>query len=1216
MYKSISKYKPKTFLLLSVVFLIGFYIAQYTNQRDHSNLVETSNLSYLLDIQSIGLHQTKVAVGQINYSAEKNNWLQLDSILANSTFICIIAEEDSVLYWNNNIVDPVEVLKLQLDNNIHCAKLPTGWYLYTGSSTSNSSVIIMDLIKSDFQMNNELLNPGFQSYYSKNNSIELTLNENISSETIYNSKGEFLIGLFFHPEDKIKKSTNYLVFIMFILSYVLLIVFIYRYLNTIKKIKNNPFSLLTIFALLSTLISIILISWLIPEKLKDTLIFDRKYLDIKFIQSKGELILVAIQIIIISVAANISLTKKKLTVSPIKIIFGYSVILMMILTIQYLIFFATYELNLTFITESSLKDSNIIVFFLVLIGLIIALYSTIFTFLDIKCDHKIPILVPYIIVFFEIAILSILTEIPTTITYSTLALLFLLFIINRFIWNHINDRFLKHLLLLIILASTSSVLINNSIKQKADNYQKYISQTLAITNDSIFENSYSNIAEKIVEDPYFKKIIFLDTTTTDIEIEDYLRYRYFNGYHTKYDIQVTVCGDDELIEIQPEGQIFTCSEYFNSLINEIANPVDTLLYQFVSGTESLYYISQLTLVSPYDSTIVLDIYIEFVLSHVPEGLGYPELLVDNESQSLNLSNFSFAKYSNDMLTYKFGEFSYNTNSTLIENHPSNKYFNHDDYRHYIIKISDDISIIVSRRQASVTMKIVTFSIIFILLVLISILAYVLMFARKAIYLFHLNFKTRLQTFVIATLTITFLLMAISTLIYIEDSSTENIEKQLIEKTKSVLIELQHKLSNVSNLKNEDSELLHQLLRKFSLVFFSDINLYDKSGLLIATSRPEIFEKNLISSYINPSAYKAIFIDNELNYITEENIGSLSYYSSYVPINLNNNSPIGIVNLPYFARQTEVTKTYYIMLSYLINIFVIIGIIGTLIAITFSRYLTRPLVLLHDSISTIRIDKHNEKIKWDKNDEIGLLIKEYNRMVDKLEQSADLLKHSERESAWREVAKQIAHEIKNPLTPMKLNVQYLEKSYKNNDPEFASKIKSISESLITQIDTLNNVAEMFSNFAKSKSLVFDKVNLSNILKSSINLFNKKSNIIVKLNFKTDEELITLGFEKDILRVINNILKNAVQAVENKKEGHIAISVVKQCRLIEVAITDNGKGISDEMKSNIFQPYFTTKTSGTGLGLAIVKNIMNEIGGEVYFESQTTGTTFYLRFPIAD
>ena len=325
-------------------------------------------------------------------------------------------------------------------------------------------------------------------------------------------------------------------------------------------------------------------------------------------------------------------------------------------------------------------------------------------------------------------------------------------------------------------------------------------------------------------------------------------------------------------------------------------------------------------------------------------------------------------------------------------------------------------------------------------------------------------------------------------------------------------------------------------------------------------------------------------------------------------------PIGIVNLPYFARQTQITRSYYIMLSYLINIYVIISIIGALIAIIFSRYLTKPLVLLQESLKTIRIDKHNEKIQWNKNDEIGLLINEYNLMVDKLEQSADLLKHSERESAWREVAQQIAHEIKNPLTPMKLNVQYLEKAYKNNDPDFGLKINSISKSLITQIDVLNEVAEMFSNFAKSKSLKLVKVNLKSVIASAVNLFNKNDDITITTNYNNDKELYTQGFEKDILRVINNILKNAIQSIDKNTVGKINIKINQDNKFITIAITDNGKGIPEEMKSKIFHPYFTTKTSGTGLGLAIVKNIMNEIGGKVSFEdAENGGTRFLLLFP---
>ena len=200
--------------------------------------------------------------------------------------------------------------------------------------------------------------------------------------------------------------------------------------------------------------------------------------------------------------------------------------------------------------------------------------------------------------------------------------------------------------------------------------------------------------------------------------------------------------------------------------------------------------------------------------------------------------------------------------------------------------------------------------------------------------------------------------------------------------------------------------------------------------------------------------------------------------------------------------------------------------------------------------------------------------------------------------------------------IKQDVQYLEKAYKANDPEFSSKINSISKSLITQIDVLNDVAEMFSDFAKSKSLKLVKVNLKDAITSSVNLFNQNAEVSIITNYDDYKDLITWGFEKDILRVINNILKNAIQAVDKTQDGRININISQDLKFITIAITDNGKGIPEEMKSKIFHPYFTTKTSGTGLGLAIVKNIMNEIGGEVSFENvENGGTRFLLLFPVA-
>ena len=1203
------------FLFLAILSVLSFYLTQYLYNKNHSGDSETQYLSEHIDYQSIKLLEKRRNIERIINNNPNNYWNKLDSLFHRREYICFVTNQDSVSYWNTNKVDVASISNITKNENINIINLPSGWYLYSSSKVSELHISILELIKSDFLVNNELLTPDFSSNYANSSDMNLTLDEEKSSYKIYNSDGKFILGTNYSRNKQTQNSSNYLMLITFLISYIFVIIYILIKILELKISKTSPYIGLFLFVIIVIVLRIIDNSFNFPSNIKNSPLFTNMVFNIPASYAEGNLILNTLLLIIISVATYIYFQKSKTSNSPLKILFGYTILWIYILINIFILYHTILDQQIYFFSEDIFHNNALFKSTIIIIGLNISMYYIFITYINTKNEDGIPFLIPFLIVTVGIFLIYILTDISISVLIITLTIVFVLIILKHIIGKYLTDLFISHLILLVLLSIVSSVIVSNSYKIKNDKYQKFIANTLTITNDTVFENNYKSIDDNIISDKELLHLVFVDTTATDTQIQEYILKNYFGEATNKYTIQITNCGENEFIEIQPEGEIYACSEYFNQLILEFTTPIlDSTLFRFSTNTESNYYISKIKLTNPNNSKIKRELFVEYVSSHVPEGFGYPELLIDKQSNTLNLTEYSFAIYSNDHLTYKFGDYAYNTYFLFRDYFKFDTFFDYNNFRHYAILISPEKYLIISREITPTTLKIVVFSIIFLLLSIISGILYLIIYARKAFHLFRLNFKARLQTFIISTLTLTFILMGVATLLYIKDSNRETLEKQLTEKTNSVLIELQHKLSTVTNLKDEDSDVLHKLLRKFSLVFFSDINLYDKSGQLIATSRPEIFEKNLLSTYINPLAYNAIFHENKLNYITEENIGLLKYYSAFVPINLNNDRPIGIVNLPYFARQTQITKSYYIMLSYLINIYVIIGIIGALIAIIFSRFLTKPLVLLQESIANIRIDKHNEKIQWNKNDEIGLLINEYNLMVDKLEQSAELLKHSERESAWREVARQIAHEIKNPLTPMKLNVQYLEKAYKNNDPEFATKINSISKSLITQIDVLDNVAEMFSDFAKSKSLKLVEVNLKNIITSSVDLFNKNKNVSITINYENKiAKIITLGFEKDILRVINNILKNAIQSVETNKKGIIIIDVKQDSKYNTISITDNGKGISEEMNSKIFHPYFTTKTSGTGLGLAIVKNIMNEVGGMVSFEKvESGGTKFILQF----
>jgi signal transduction histidine kinase len=775
-----------------------------------------------------------------------------------------------------------------------------------------------------------------------------------------------------------------------------------------------------------------------------------------------------------------------------------------------------------------------------------------------------------------------------------------------------------YLLFVVIFAASSAVVINRAEKDVRDNHQLKAISFLSQTHQTDLEEAYGKIKEQIRRDSTVRIMMQREDADRDIELADYLAENYFKGFWEKYNLQTTICKAGEQLEIQPENVLVNCEAYFTDLSKDYGEQTEVPgLFLLHADPESIYYLGIIKFGNEDDSSVKQILYLEFFYTIVPKGLGYPELLVDQSLSDVDLTDYSFARYENDVLAYKFGSFSYHTDFRYLAEFPDAEFFNFQNYRHFQIQISPGNYLVVSRPKVLLTERLSTFSILFLVFSFFFLMRLLFLFVSRSGRSFNFSFQTRLQSIFTGSISLIILLLAVITMYYVRSNREKNLTEQLNEKTYSVLIELQHKLSGHTDLNAYDKETLYQMLRKFSMVFFSDINLYDASGRLLASSRPEMFEKGLLSENMNPQAFEELYMDDKLFYFTEEQIGTLSYYSSYVPLFLQEGKPTGIINLPYFARQNEVRQSYYQMLFTFVNLFVILGIIGIFIALILSKVLTKPLQVLQKSLANIRIDKQNEKIKWSKKDEIGKLIEEYNRMVDMLEESAALLKHSERESAWREVARQIAHEIKNPLTPMKLNVQFLEKAYRENDPEFAEKVKTISASLIEQIESLNNVAETFADFSKSTTQQLSTVDLLAIIHSAVALFKNNRDVkIVIQSQNTTVKTLASADGNDILRVFNNLIKNSIQSMADAGNGRIDISVETQAHWHIVRIVDNGKGIDSKTKKLIFQPYFTTKTAGTGLGLAIVKSIMNGIGGEIEFESEAgKGTEFILKFKVA-
>jgi two-component system, NtrC family, nitrogen regulation sensor histidine kinase NtrY len=324
--------------------------------------------------------------------------------------------------------------------------------------------------------------------------------------------------------------------------------------------------------------------------------------------------------------------------------------------------------------------------------------------------------------------------------------------------------------------------------------------------------------------------------------------------------------------------------------------------------------------------------------------------------------------------------------------------------------------------------------------------------------------------------------------------------------------------------------------------------------------------------------------------------------------------MAFLNLPYFTKQNILRNDITTLVVAILNIYVLLVLLTIAMAVIISDQITRPLKLIQKKFSEIKLGKKNEQIHYQGKDEIAGLVDEYNRMVKELAKSVEMLARSERESAWREMAKQIAHEIKNPLTPMKLSVQHLWRSWKDNREDFDEYLERVTQTLIEQIDNLSFIASEFSNFAKMPKAINEEINLVDAIKSIIQLFENTED--VEFLFDYESKMLPVYADKEQLsRVFINLIKNAIQSIPENRKGRIGINAVLTAGMVRVSIADNGKGIPDELHSKLFTPSFTTKSSGMGLGLTIVKNIIESFDGHITFKTKVNhGTTFLIELPF--
>ena len=406
---------------------------------------------------------------------------------------------------------------------------------------------------------------------------------------------------------------------------------------------------------------------------------------------------------------------------------------------------------------------------------------------------------------------------------------------------------------------------------------------------------------------------------------------------------------------------------------------------------------------------------------------------------------------------------------------------------------------------------------------------------------------------------------------------------------------------------------NEILQHYSTTFFTDLNLYHPNGRLMATTRPEIYEFHLQAPIMNAEAYQNIHRNKELYFTHTEHLGKGTYESAYIPITDDNGLTLAYLNTPYFSSTTDLhNEILSFILTYLNIIIVLLGV-ALIVILWITRHLTRPLALIQEKLGGIKFNGKNEPIEWKNNDEIGALVKQYNQLIVELEKSVAELKRTTAESAWRGVARQVAHEIKNPLTPMRLSVQLLQRKMEtgNATPE---QIQRTTNTLIEQIDALSDIASSFSRYAKLPENHPQPLDLAELVGKVVNLYDNVENIEFHYEYDPSQDHTFNGDKTNLNSAVGNLVKNATQAIGSNPNGKIVVSL----KLIEnayvISVKDNGKGIKEEDKSQIFLPNFTTKTGGSGVGLSLTYNIIQVAGGTISFESQEgVGTEFVITLP---
>lgn len=591
--------------------------------------------------------------------------------------------------------------------------------------------------------------------------------------------------------------------------------------------------------------------------------------------------------------------------------------------------------------------------------------------------------------------------------------------------------------------------------------------------------------------------------------------------------------------------------------------------------------------------------------------------------------YAYAIYAEGELIDHFNEYSFPTHirpadlpKTEFEIRKNN------GYEELWYKKTRDNVVIIARKSNYYLEAITLFAYLFstfLLLIFLYMIASVIIRSRFRLSVmrerFQFSIRTQIHSTILLVSLLSFVVIGAATILFFINRYNRNNQERLSRTMQIMILQVQTKLKEyavfndgIPFYETGVNDELEKLMQETSEIHGTDVNLYDPEGALKVTSRPLIYNKGVLSDRMNPDAWYTMHQLEAIQCVREEKMGKVNYLSVYSPIRNSEGRVLAFLNVPSYSTQGELQQEISNFLVTLINLNAFIFLVAGAIALFITNRITYSFTLIGMKMREINLGKLNQAIDWNRNDEIGELVKEYNKMVAQLDESAAALAKSEREGAWRQMARQVAHEIKNPLTPMKLSIQYLQKAIDNNSPNVKEMTSNVAKTLVEQIDHLSKIASDFSQFANignPRNEVFD---FHEVIQSLSSLYGATENL--QFSWQPLPQKVLLFADKTQLnRLFTNLLQNAIEAASNRNEKIVSVTESMEGSFLLIKVSDNGEGIPEQTRDKIFTPNFTTKTSGTGLGLAMSKSIVENAHGELWFETEVgVGTTFFVKLPV--